>query len=69
MSMNRLDRWIGRNQLNPNEMDGNRFLKAADLFGETAIQLSIAPLLSPERSTENGKSPLARGTRRFRKPS
>ena len=38
MSMNRLDRWIGRDQLRPDEIDGNRFLKAASIFGDTAIQ-------------------------------
>ena len=31
--MNRLDRWIGRDQLRPDEIEGNRFLKAASLFG------------------------------------
>ena len=38
MSMNRLDRWIGRDQLRPDEIDDNRFLKAASIFGDTAIQ-------------------------------
>ena len=38
MSMNRLDQWIGRNQLSPDEIENNRFLKAASLFGDTAIQ-------------------------------
>ena len=38
MSVNRLDRWIGRNRLSPNEIEGNRFLKAASLFADTAIQ-------------------------------
>ena len=37
MRVNRLDRWIGRNRLSVNEIDGNRFLKAASLFAETAI--------------------------------
>ena len=35
--MNRLDRWIGRDQLRPDEIEGNRFLKAASLFAGTAI--------------------------------
>ncbi len=38
MSSDRLDQWIGRDQLSPNEIDGNRFLKAASLFADTAIQ-------------------------------
>ena len=38
MSINRLDRWVGRNRLSPNEIDENRFLKAASLFAETAIE-------------------------------
>jgi len=38
MSVSRLDRWIRREQLSPNEIDGNRFLKAASLFADTAIQ-------------------------------
>ena len=38
MSQNRLDRWIGRNQLNPDQINDNRFLKAACLFADTAIQ-------------------------------
>ncbi len=38
MSVNGLDRWIGRDQLSPNEIDGNRYLKAASLFADTAIQ-------------------------------
>ena len=28
MSVNRLDRWIGRDRLRPDQIDGNRFLKA-----------------------------------------
>ena len=36
--MNRLDRWIGKNRLHPDEIENNRFLKAASLFGDTAIQ-------------------------------
>ncbi len=38
MSVSRLDRWIRREQLSPNEIDGNRFLKAASLFADTALQ-------------------------------
>ena len=38
MSVNRLDRWIGRDRLGPNQIEGNRFLKAASLFADTAIQ-------------------------------
>ena len=38
MSVNRLDRWIGRDRLCPDEIDANRFLKAASLFADTAIQ-------------------------------
>ena len=38
MRVNRLERWIGRNRLSPNEIDDNRFLKAASLFADTAIQ-------------------------------
>ncbi len=38
MNTNQLDRWIGRNQLTPDEIDSNRFLKAASLFAETAIE-------------------------------
>ena len=38
MRVNRLDRWIGRDQLSANEIDSNRFLKAASLFADTAIQ-------------------------------
>ena len=38
MSINRLDRWVGRNRLSPNEIDERRFLKAASLFAETAIE-------------------------------
>lgn len=36
--MNRLSRWIGRDRLRPDEIDGNRFLKAASLFADTAIE-------------------------------
>ena len=38
MNINQLDRWIGRNRLSSDEIDENRFLKAANLFAETAIQ-------------------------------
>ena len=38
MSINRLDRWVGRNRLRSDEIDGNRFLKAASLFAGTAIE-------------------------------
>ena len=38
MSIDRLDYWIGRSVLSTNEIDGNRFLKAACLFADTAIQ-------------------------------
>ena len=38
MSVKQLDRWIGRDRLSPNEIDGNRFLKAASLFADAAIQ-------------------------------
>ena len=38
MRVNRLDRWIGYDQLSPSEIDDNRFLKAASLFADTAIQ-------------------------------
>ena len=38
MSVKQLDRWIGRDRLRPDEIDGNRFLKAASLFADTAIQ-------------------------------
>ena len=38
MSTNKLDRWIGRDQLSLDEIDNNRFLKAASLFADTAIQ-------------------------------
>jgi len=36
--INRLSRWIGRARLRPDEIDDNRFLKAASLFADTAIQ-------------------------------
>ena len=38
MSMNPLDRWVGKDRLSSNEIDGNRFLKSATLFAGTAIQ-------------------------------
>ncbi len=38
MSVSRLDRWIRREQLSPNEIDSNRFLKAASLFADTVLQ-------------------------------
>ena len=38
MGTHQLDRWIGREQLSPNEIEGNRFLKAACLFADTAIR-------------------------------
>ena len=38
MDKNSLDRWIGGIQLNPNDIEGNRFLNAASLFADTAIQ-------------------------------
>ena len=38
MSVNRFDRWIGRDRLSPDEIDSNRFLKAASLFAGTAIE-------------------------------
>ena len=38
MNVNRLDRWIGRNRLHPDEIDSNRFLKAASLFADTVVQ-------------------------------
>ena len=36
--INRLNRWIGRDRLRPDEIDNHRFLKAASLFADTAIQ-------------------------------
>ena len=36
--VNRLDRWIGRDRLRPDEIEDNRFLKAASLFADTAIE-------------------------------
>ena len=38
MNANRLDQWIGRDRLRSDEIDSNRFLKAASLFANTAIQ-------------------------------
>ena len=38
MSLNRLDRWVGRNRLGTDEIENNRFLKAASLFADTAVQ-------------------------------
>ncbi|MYA72888.1 hypothetical protein F4009_21320 [Candidatus Poribacteria bacterium] len=38
MKTTRLDQWIGRDQLRPDEIEGNRFLKAASLFAGTAIE-------------------------------
>ncbi len=38
MKVERLERWIGRNKLDPKEIDNNRFLKAATHFADTAIQ-------------------------------
>ena len=38
MSLNRLDRWIGRNRLGTDAIENNRFLKAASLFADTAVQ-------------------------------
>ena len=38
MALNQLAQWIGRNRLSPNEIERNRFLKAASLFADTAIQ-------------------------------
>ncbi len=32
MNVPQLDRWIGRNQLSPGEIDSNRFLKVASLL-------------------------------------
>ena len=36
--LDRLDRWVGRNRLSSDEIADNRFLKAACLFADTAIQ-------------------------------
>ena len=38
MSVNRLDQWIRSDRLRPDEIDDNRFLKAASLFAGTAIE-------------------------------
>ncbi|HIA68552.1 TPA: hypothetical protein EYN98_21415 [Candidatus Poribacteria bacterium] len=38
MSIDRLNYWISRNALNADEIDSNRFLKAACRYGDTAIQ-------------------------------
>ena len=38
MKVERLERWIGRNKLSHDEIDDNRFLKAATHFADTAIQ-------------------------------
>ncbi len=38
MNLHKLDRWIGREQLSIEAIDGNRFLKAASLFADTAIE-------------------------------
>ena len=38
MSIGRLNYWISRNALNADEIDSNRFLKAACRYGDTAIQ-------------------------------
>ena len=34
----RMNQWIGRDQLNLNEINSNRFLNAATLFADTAIE-------------------------------
>ena len=64
MSINRLDRWIGKNQLSPDEIDDNRFLKASSLFGDTAIQYGRdrysgknMPLFADCLHTEHLKAP------------
>ena len=38
MSIGRLNYWISRNALNADEIDSNRFLKAACRYGDTTIQ-------------------------------
>ena len=38
MNLHKLDRWIGREQLSTEAIDSNRFLKAASLFADTAIE-------------------------------
>ena len=38
MRESRLDQWIGRNQLSSDVIEDNRFLKAASLFADTAIE-------------------------------
>ena len=38
MSTDRLSYWIGRNVMKPDEIAGNRFLKAAVQFGDTALK-------------------------------
>ena len=64
MSMNRLDRWIGRDWLGPDEIEGNRFLKAASLFADTAVQYGRdrysgknMPLFADCLHTEHLKAP------------
>ncbi len=38
MRESRLDQWIGRNQLSSDDIEDNRFLKAASLFADTALE-------------------------------
>ncbi|MCG9129192.1 hypothetical protein JT359_16505, partial [Candidatus Poribacteria bacterium] len=38
MNHNRLNQWIGRDQLSPDNIDSNHYLKAATLFADTVIE-------------------------------
>ncbi len=64
MKVERLERWIGRNKLDPKEIDNNRFLKAATNFADTAIQYGRdrysgknMPLFADCLDTEHLKAP------------
>ncbi len=64
MKVERLERWIGRNKLDPKGIDNNRFLKAATHFADTAIQYGRdrysgknMPLFADCLDTEHLKAP------------
>ncbi len=64
MKVEQLERWIGRNKLSPEEIDDNRFLKAATHFADTAIQYGRdrysgkeMPLFADCLDTDNLKAP------------
>ena len=66
MHIDRLDYWVGRNPLSDDEIDGNRFLKSACLFADTAVEYGRdrysgknMPLFADCLHTQHLKAPLS----------